>query len=92
MTSVTITLTANWVLFHSKKHSRLLLGTDVLPDPQLPDQSGMGLKFIVLFIHYLAEQVFTKFFSIPQRVLEAGAIAAQMEFLFLITSGSGGKK
>lgn len=52
----------------------------------------MGLKFIVLFIHYLAEQVFTKFFSIPQRVLEAGGIATQMELLFLITSGSGGKK
>lgn len=71
------------MLFLSKKHNKLLLATDILPDPQLPDQPGMSLKFTVLFIHYLVEQIFTKRSSMPQRVLEAGEIANQMEFLVL---------
>lgn len=76
------------MLFHSKKHNKLLVRTDILPDPELPDQPGMSLEFIMLFIYDLVEQIFTKCSSMPRRVSEAGKIENQMAVLSLITSGS----
>ena len=80
------------MLFQSQNHNKLLLGTDIVPDPELPDQPGMSLKFSVFFIYYLVEQIFTKFSSMPRRVLEAGKIENQMVVLSLITSGSNERK
>lgn len=62
------------VLFHSKKHNKLLVRTGILPDSVLPDQLGMSAEFSMLFIYYLVEHIFTKCSIVPQRVSEAGKI------------------
>lgn len=41
-------LIANWVL--QQERNKLLLRTDIIPDPQLPDLSDMDLTFSVFFI------------------------------------------
>lgn len=80
------------MLLRSKKHNKVLVGTDILPDPELPHQPGVSLEFSVLFIYYLVEQIFTKRRCMPQSVSEAGKIENQMAFLSLITLGSDEKK
>lgn len=76
------------MLFHSKNHNQPLLEAGILPDPQLPDQSDTGLKFSMLLIHYLVEQICIKCSSMPQKVLKAQDIENQMEFFPLMGRNS----